>query len=525
MASVSSDLPVVAPGVAIYEHVRRFVDPSGRLPDEVGLPDDAKVMSDLCWVPGAMDGVFGRHGGAASTDRATTVAGLLTTACRRPSVRNLRALYTGVTDDDVMSYVDALIETLSREPPERQALHAIGRWLATTAADRGPVKLGVALLGIAGMGTNIDDIAVVRTLGAHEEFTLYCAVAVSNGIADPESELWALAASVDGWGRIQCVERLRDTTDSDIRAWLLREGFRNSIMYEYLAYIAATTGDLLEALRGDVDRGLLTAAGEILDALISEGPAEDIDDYESGADTVEAFLTLMITRAENLRDFMAVATIRSFLAGETGWDERAARGWTATRRQAFEDACDQILNWESWTEHITAGLASADPDEFHVANQAARVRGVDTFAVHIEKIMADPFDSGWYDAWEQADTGRAEQLADLARTLLPIEEIATGPGDELGLGEPWNAHFALDWTLQALGDHPGIGADLLLAGLHSPVTRNRNLALRALAQWPRTTWPASTLDAVNDLARTDLNDETRQRAADLAAGRIHEDDY
>lgn len=477
------------------------------------------MESGLRWVPGALDGAFGRHAFAASADRAVEVAGLLTTACRRPSVRNLRALYTSVTDDDVMSYVDALVETLSREPPERQALHAIGRWLATTAADRGPVKLGIALLGVTGMGANASDVAVVRTLGAHEEFTLYCAVAVANGIAEPESELWALAASVRGWGRIQCVERLRNTTDPDIRAWILREGFRNSILYEYLAYIAATTGGLLEALHGDVDRGLLTAAGEILSALVEEGPAEDLDDYEAGADAVEAFLSLMITRAENLQDFRAVAAIRSFLARETGWDERAANGWTATRREAFEDACDQILNRELWTEQVTVGLASPDPHEFFVANEVAQVRGIDTYAVHVEKIKADPFGLNWMEAWRRADTGRARELVELARTLLPIAEIATGPGDDDGFGEQRRAHFALDLTLSALRDYQGVGGDLLLAGLRSPAVRNRNMALQALNQWPRTTWPAGALDVVTELARTDPNDHARLYAADLAAGR------
>lgn len=62
------------------------------------------------------------------------------------------------------------------------------------------------MLGVTGLGA---DVAVVRMHGAHEEFTLYSAVAVSNGLPDPEAELWALAASVDGWGRIHCVERLR----------------------------------------------------------------------------------------------------------------------------------------------------------------------------------------------------------------------------------------------------------------------------------------------------------------------------
>lgn len=509
---VLGELPVVAPGVPIYEHIRRHVDPSlGRLAARTELPDDEKAMSgQLRWAPGAMDGVFSQHGSSHAAERAEEVAGLLALVCRRPSVRNLRNLYAAVADDDVLTYVDALVEALTREPPARQALHAVGKWLATTASDRGPVKLGVALLGLTGLGA---ELAVVRMLGTHEEFTLYCAVAVSNGLAEPESELWALAASVDGWGRIQCVERLRDTTDPDIRAWLLREGFRNSIMYEYLAYIAATTGGLLEALRGNVDRGLLTAAGEILSALIDGGPAEDIDDYEAGADAVEAFLALMTTHAENLHDFTAIATIRRFLTGENGWDERTERGWTATRRQAFEDACDEILGRACWTERITAGLAS--PEEFHLANQAARTHGLDTFDVHVEKIRADPFDMNWYDAWEQADTDRARLLVDLARTLLPIADIATGPADELGLGGRWRAHSALDWTLQALRDHPGIGADLLLAGLRSPVTRNRNMALRALEQWPQSAWPPDAHDAVRDLARTDPNTDTRQLATEL----------
>jgi hypothetical protein len=60
-------------------------------------------------------------------------------------------------------------------------------------------------------------------------------------------------------------------------------------MYEYLAYIAATTGRLLEALRRDiVDRDLLTAAGEILSSLATGGPAQNLDDYEEGSEAVEA---------------------------------------------------------------------------------------------------------------------------------------------------------------------------------------------------------------------------------------------
>jgi hypothetical protein len=506
-------LPVVAPGLPIYEHIRRHVDPSGRLPAEVGLPDDGRtpLTRKGDWAPGAVDGIFSFHGSGSSPRRAAEIAGLLVSACRRPSVRNLRALYEGAAPDGVMGYVDVLADALRADPPSSSVLHAIGKWLATTAPDRGPVKLGIALLGITGPGA---DLAVVRTLGTHEEFTVFCADAMSNGLADPESELWALAASVDGWGRIECVDRLRDTTDPDIRAWLLREGYRNSIMYEYLAYTAATTGGLLEALHGEVDRGLLTAAGELLAALVDKGgPAEDIDDYESGADAVAAYLALMTTRAETLRDFSAVAAIRGFLAGETGWDERVRYGWTATRRQAFENACDEILHRESWRGLITEELSSGD---VHLANRAARYLGMITFDVNVEKIKDDPLGDAWFDAWQQADTPRARLLANLARTLLPLDRIATGPGDELGLDVRWRAHTALNWTVQALRDHPGIGADLLLTCLHSPVTANRNMALRALARWPRATWPSTARETVRTMATTDPNDDTRRFASQLS---------
>src|SRR5262249_26252159 len=121
-----------------------------------------------------------------------------------------------------------------------------------------------------------------------------------------------------------------------------------------------------------------------------------------------------------------------------------------------------------------------------------------------------------FGAWRQADTERALRLAGLARDLLPLDDIATGPADELGLGAPWRAHSALDWTLQELRHHPGIGADLVLAGLSSPVTRNRHMSLAALETWPRDTWPEQASAMVAELARTDPDEKARARAASIS---------
>jgi hypothetical protein len=145
--------------------------------------------------------------------------------------------------------------------------------------------MGIALPGVSGLDEDLD---VVRVLGRHEEFTLYAAVAIANGLQNWAAELWALGRAVEGWGPIHCVERLAATEVPEIREWILREGFRNSVMYEYLAYVAGTTGGLDDAPRRDeVDRPLLTAAGEILEALVARGPAQDLDDYPDGADALE----------------------------------------------------------------------------------------------------------------------------------------------------------------------------------------------------------------------------------------------
>jgi hypothetical protein len=516
-------LPTVAPGPSIYDHIRTHLDEAGRLDDPgdpgLPLPDETKAMpGEIRWVAGAMDGVFGHHLGAGQADeQASRIATLFVKACRRASRRNLVKLYRAVSDDSALDFIDPMVEKLGGLRPDRAALHTLGRWLATTASDRGAVKVGIAILGVTGLESDVD---VVRVLGAHEEFTLFAAVALTNGLTTPESELWALASSVDGWGRIQCVERLRDTEDPEIRAWILRQGFRNSVMYEYLAYIAATTGGLLAALQDEeADRELLTAAGEILEALVMGGPAEDLDDYESGADAVEAFLTHMASRAETLGDFQAVAAVRSYLSREDGWEERAQRGWTANRREAFEARCDEMLDRPEWADRIAVGLLSDDQAEFWRAEQAARRRGIDTFDIHVAKIRQDPLGLAWFHAWSQADRERAELLVEMARELLPLDGIGTGPANALGMGPEWRTHSALDWTLQALRNHEGVGSDLVVVGLKSPVVRSRNMSLNVLNEWSPSAWPTGAREVAEELAQGDPDEGAREFAAEVLSGK------
>jgi hypothetical protein len=509
-------MKVAADGEPIYAFVRARLDPAGRLADPtVELPDEAKRAGRVKWVAGGADGVGSVHGlrDSDSADQARVVCEVIARLARRDRRRHRRDLYDLLAKASALELADPLLELLAQEAPDRANVHEIGVWLVAEAPDREPVKIGLALLGATGVGS---DVGLVRALGAHEEFTLFAAVALKNGLVEPDAELWALASAVQGWGRIQCVNRLRGTSDPAIRSWILREGFRNSIMDEYLAFVAATTGDLLGALReSEPDREMLTAAGEILAALIAGGPAEDLDDYVDGADAVESFLAHMQAQAHTLEDFHAVTAIRTFLQREDGWEERGVRGWTATRREAFEALCEEILGRREWIDRVAVGLLSDDAAELWKADHAARELGIDTFDVWVQQVRNDPLSGAWFQAWRQAGEGRAAFLVELARALLPLGAVPTGACDELGLGPDWRVHQAFDWTLQALRHHEGVGGDLLLIGLRSPVTRNRNMALKALEEWSPAAWPSGALDHLNVVARSDPNDRTRELAVEL----------
>jgi hypothetical protein len=236
-----------------------------------------------------------------------------------------------------------------------ERLHKLARYMTMRAGDREAVKFGMALLGLLGQE---GDLEVVATLGRHEEFTLYAAVAISHILSAPDRELWRLAKDVNGWGRIQVVERLSETEDAEIKAWLLRDGFRNSIEYEYSACECARGGNLAEALRVDaIDEELLLAAGEIIAALIiGKGrPAEGIDDYDQAAEACESYLRhLQRRRRTSPEHFLAVRQLQGFLDRTDGWPAREGKGWTPERRARLATMCVEFLAWSGWREQALA---------------------------------------------------------------------------------------------------------------------------------------------------------------------------
>jgi len=157
------------------------------------------------------------------------------------------------------------------------------------------------------------------------------------------------------------LDGLAKTSDPTIKAWMLREGFRNRIMNEYLAYTCASAGGLRRELeRESVDPALLRGAGDIIRALITGGPAENIDDYADGAVVVERYLQHLGDEPKELTQLLVVNHIDRFVGEEVDWSAREKRGWTPALRTALREKTGAVKGLPHWQALIGAGLTSKD---------------------------------------------------------------------------------------------------------------------------------------------------------------------
>jgi hypothetical protein len=208
---------------SILEFVRCHICPDkpGLTEEGYTLPDEEQINagSEIRWAAGAMDGVATHHMLAGENDATVRRTVELALAySRQPTATNKAAVYRHVIAERVVSIIDLVIEALLKESGiGHDRLYELARSFVTEAPDREPVKFGLALLGLF---RRPDDQELFQTLGRHEEFTLFCAVAIANASDDHDEALWTLARNVTGWGRIHVVERLAGTANPGIKNWL-----------------------------------------------------------------------------------------------------------------------------------------------------------------------------------------------------------------------------------------------------------------------------------------------------------------
>lgn len=509
---------------SIYAFVKKHIDPaSGRL-DARGeaLPDEElRGGSKLRWADGALDGTFGHHGASsASTAIAKRLALQIDRLARTGNARAEAVAYALLKDEPVLELIDPLLEALKElETPIEPHLSEFALKLATQSRDRGPVKTGIALLGAMRAQKHEE---IVTVLGKHEEFTLFSAVALSNMFDDASERLWALAKTVEGWGRIHLVERMVPTDNPQIQRWLRLEGYRNSVLYEYLALTAAIHGRLRDALSApQVDDTDLMSAAEVIDAMIAaeNGAAAGINSYPDAAASTLLYLQHISTAPLDLLHFLTANVILQYREEDDRTDaDKLAQGWSESALRAVTANARDYIARPEWDPLIRAALDSDDPVRFDRANRAAKIKDIDTYEWHFHRLQRNPLDSSaWFNAMQAATQKRIDDLVSIAERGLPLDQIASGPGTQLGLGEEFAAHACLDFILQDLKHFPGKGLRLIATGLRSPVIRNRHMAINALEAYEPDLLREHAREIIERALREEVDEDVRGRLADLKA--------
>lgn len=513
--NLTSVTPPWGGDASIFRHIQEHIGPNGEIDDADSRLPDEKDDDRIKFVAGGLDSLIA---GGANKDRVKLMYRALQVVLEDAAPTKVARFYEQLLQQGVIEFIDPLMdEILQRKDLDPQRLERLAGWIAQNSPDREPIKFALALLGIV-RSSKYD--SVIAILGRHEEFTLYSVVAFSNiGDKDTEAKIFDLAKHVHGWGRIHAVHRLADTKNPEIQAWFLREGYKNYILYEYLAYTCAVAGGLRRELEKDVvDPELLLGAAEILQALFVGGPAEDMNDYEDGPAVAERYLHHLGDTPHEVRHLKTIDSIEEYLEDDSELQERAERGWTPKVRDKLLWRVKSLKASPHWRDLIFKGLVATDEYTFHQASTAARILNIDTWAYHFTRLESGQSD-GWYHVLQTRDIERIDRVLTLAEKVFPLDEMASGPTTNLGFGPQWKLHNQLDFILQELRHFPGKGWHFLRSGLRSPLVRSRNMALQALSTWGKTNWPAEAQSYLESIVAGEIDDNLRGKFMALIEGR------
>ncbi|MFI2474621.1 hypothetical protein [Nocardia xishanensis] len=461
-----------------------------------------------------LDGVQTHHSKApADPDAATAAVAAITDIVAAPSNSALAALHDQLAECSALALADSLVRALRAADLPRDEVRSIARRLTEYGTRRNAVALGIVMLGVTG---DERDRELLLTLGTLGDLTLYVAVALGNSQPGRHRAVYELARRVDGWGRIHAVERLARTSDPEIKAWLLRTGFRNGVMNEYLAHLAATTGDLRDALLASaVDDELLDGAAGILAALAAYGgPAADIRHYPDALPVLIRFAELLATSAPTLTRIRSARTITRLLNNPP-----PDLDWSSDEITSLATQYAALLARTDWAEEVRARLAQPEGDfGFNNALACADAVGIQAYPQALAHLRLEPKNVyAWQWVSRRTPSHDVAALAELAQELLPLDEIVCGP--ELGRrrrGPGFNEDHIMEIVVSAVGRAaPGTGLPLVRCALSGRPTRLRRTALRTLAEWYDRDLPGQLREWVIAAAAIEPDDELRSELAAL----------
>lgn len=509
---------------SILKFLSSYLDEKGNLSKKAhDLPDEKKDNDKIRFAPGLMDAMLGADDSDDSKKRIGELTKHLKRVASKGDKISEQEFYRLITENEgVIGIIDDFLqEVVNNSLPIEPYLFNFAKDLATKTDKKNALKFGIAILGLCQNKSVLNDIKI---LGLHDEFTVYSSIAIANLSDNAENDLWELAKKVDGWGKIQLVDRLsRPDLSEPIKNWLIYDGYKNSIMYEYLAYTCAINGELHKKLETDeITHELFKSASDIIEALIAiGGPAEDITTYPFASQVIQDFIRHAKNQGTDISGFNALHKIKDFLTElQNDIGEQKENGWNQDIISNCIIEIVEILNSRDWKVAVYEGLKSNDNVMYWNAKQAAEKLGINLWETVWAKLQEKPLDSSsWYDVTHYSKIEHSDLIISFALNHLPFEELGTGAKDSNGFGENYNKHASLEYATTFLENHPKMGEKIIQTALRSPVTRNRNMAIKVLVKWKKENWLPEIEREIRHLSEVEPNKDTKENIERLLNGK------
>ena len=500
---------------SIFKFLSNNIADDGKLEDIINdLTDEVKEDNKLRYAPGLMDAMFGADDSNESKKKVKKLVRLLKNIANNGDRNSKQEFYLLITEDEnVIGIIDDFLQVIVKDSlPIDPFLFEFARDLAIKTDKRNAVKFGIAILGLCQNKTVLKDLKI---LGLHDEFTVYSSIAIANLSENAISDLWNLAKKVDGWGKIQLVDRLvQRELNQQIKDWLILEGYKNNIMYEYLAFSCAFYGELHVKLENEqIDRKLFKASADIIEALITVGcPSQDITEYIYASSVIDNFIRHAKQHTDDISDFVTLNKIHDFLIElQNNIEQQTQNNWTQELISKCIDEIAEILKSKDWEEQTYEGLKSKDNLIYWNAKLTAEKIGIDLWETVWVRLQENPLDSSlWFDVVRYSKPEHTDLIINFALENLPLKEMATGAKDLFGFGSEYSKFMCLDTVITYLEDCPRKGEEIILTGLRSPVTRNRNMAINVLEKWSKTNWSADIEKEIQYLKDSEPNVDTKK---------------
>lgn len=446
------------------------------LPDYESKNLSWPTLDKISVAPGVLDGVIGTEADEAAelAKRLYLIIMSFLDDNNKDIDIKLGRVYGFLIEHSTITYIDSFIDLLSEQQSNKELLHVclkISSVFASEGIHREAVKFGVAIMGL--FNFTEDDIQLFMTLGLADEFSKFISFALVR--QELNENIFTLAKATQGWGRINYIDRLEPLSD-EIKLWLIYEGYKCSIGANNVALKCVTKGNLLACIKQNGwSEKLFDATANLLHGLIEPGPTDGIDGYEDSKEVFELFIEESRHQDMNIDRFYLVCEIFFYIR-----DYYENEGWSKEEKDVLvqkigDTAYERGIDWEAMVfEDLTN----------YKARTIAKALGIDIWDKLFELAQeADEFDD-WYALTQTDDATKYKKFCELAEQKLPLKQIASGPKDELGLGGEFNSHMHLTMIIQKLDDFGDmIGVELVKTALNSPVTNNRNMALRVIESW------------------------------------------